>query len=263
MTLQNITNKQQGIPKLLYRFRFLNSNHIQQFLHYSNRPDSNELLKDLTIKEYIRRMYDDKIIGKNRVPAVYSLKRNGVRLLKQLGIGDDAVLHKLYYEEKRTDSFIGHCLLIATICCQLDKKESDILSYEYTTQADLAAPDNPFHFLKDSGLVVDLCFSKKQKGRKKQYYLLTIFDGTLPKYRIRKRIKDYYQFYFYNEWENSIDVPFPKIILIFPTLQLLIYAKRLTKTLLEQDEEVGLSFYFALAEDVKKFGITGEIWETI
>ncbi len=50
-------------------------------------------------------------------------------------------------------------------------------------------PDSEFHFLKEAELPIDLCFSKKQKGKKIQYYLLTLFDETLPKYRIRKRSK--------------------------------------------------------------------------
>lgn len=258
-----LTTKQRSIPQFLYRFRFLDRTHIQHFLGHKDKQQINIWLKDLTAKEYILRFYDDSIIGKNRIPAIYCLKRNGIQLLKSQGIGNTTYFRKLYYEKDRTQTFVQHCLLIANICCLLDRKNNETVSYVYHTDSDIAEEQSVFHFLKDVSLEVDLCFTKKQKGKQIQYYLVSIFDQSYPLYRIRKRIKDYYQLYFSNEWENSIDGAFPKILLIFSSKHNLITAKRFTKKLLDQDDSNDFSIYFAMAEEVKQMGTTGEIWEGV
>lgn len=261
MELPKITTKQQQIPRLLYRFRFLDRTHIQHFLHHKDKQQVNRWLKDLTEKEYLLRIYDNTIIGKNRKPAVYSLGLNGIRFLKSTDVVDKTSLHKLYFEKDRSETFIEHCLLIATICCQLEKKKDDTLEYQYSAEADYSDTDNPFHFLKDSELPVDLCFSKKQKGKGLQFYLLTAFDSTLPKYRIRKRIRDYYDFYTSNEWENKMRAIFPTLLFVFQKKELIIYTKRYIKAMLEGNRTSDLRINFGLVHDLLVEGITGEIWE--
>ncbi len=261
MTLPNTTNKQQEIITLIPQFRFLDRTHIQSFLHHKDKKRINNWLKDLTEKRYLKRIYDNQIIGKNRRSAIFSLDNNGVRFIKTLGIYDGTFIHKLYFDKTRSDTFIEHCLLIATMCTEFDKKNNDVFHYEYTTESDMCNSDNPFYFLKTIAVPVDLVSSKKEKGRKKKHFMLTLFDETLPRYRIRKRIRDYYDFYFSNEWENNVDTPFPTLLFIFQTKERMIYAKRYTKTLMEEEKIDDLSINFAIAEDVLESGVTGEVWE--
>lgn len=263
MTKPAITKKQQEILSLLPRFRFLDRTHIQSFLHHKDEARINSWLRDLTTKQYTKRLYDGSIIGKNRKAAVFCLENNGVRFVKDQGLYDAALLHKLYWDKKRSDTFIEHCLLITTICCELDRKNTDILHYEYASESDYSSTNSPFHFLKSSKLPVDLCFSKKQKGKKMQYFLLTLFDATLPRYRIRKRIRDYYNFYFANEWETNVDSDFPTIFFVCGTKERMIYAKRYAKTLFDDDKPEGLYFNFATDSDVKQYGVTGRTWEKV
>jgi len=263
MTQSNITNKQQEVLTLIPRFRFLDRTHIQSFLKHKDKKRINSWLKDLTKKEYLQRTYDNTIVGKNRRAAIFSLDNNGVGFVKGLGIYDASFIHKLYWDKDRSETFIEHSLFIATICCELEKKENDTLHYEYATESDLCCSNNPFHFLKDSKLLIDLYF-KKEKDRKTKHFLLTFFDETLPRYRLRKRIRDFQEFYYNNDWENITKTPFPTLLFVFQTKEQMIYAKRYTKTLFDDDKPDNLSINFAIANDVQaEGGITGEVWEEV
>ncbi len=261
MTTPNITNKQEQIITLIPRFRFLDRTHIQSFLHHKDQARINRWLKDLTEKGYLRRIYDNHIIGKNRRAAVFSLGNNGIRFIKTLGIYDAAFIHKLYFDKNRSDTFIEHSLIVATMCTEFKKKNSDILHYEYVTESDMCSENNPFYFLKTSVLAVDLVFSKKEKGGKTKYFMLSYFDATLPRYRLRKRIRNYQEYYFSNDWENNTNTLFPTVLFVFQTKERMIYAKRYTKTMLQEDKPDDLSINFATADDVRTEGVTGGIWE--
>jgi len=259
MTLPNITPKQHTILTLLFQFRFLDRTHIQQLLNHKNKQQINRWLKDLTEKNYIHRSYDESIIGKNRIPAIYSLGINGIRFLSSLNVYDKKHLHTRYFEKSRSETFINHCLLIATMCCQLNMKTSKEASYVYATESDYAYAPFKTSFLKEANLAVDLCFSKTITGQKATWFILMLFDLTLPPYRIRKRLRDLHDFYLTNDWENHMQTPFPTLLCIFSTKQQLISFKRYAKTLLEIDSH--LAIHFALEAEAKTRGVTSEIWE--
>ena len=261
MPLPIKTAKQQEILLLIPQFRFLDRTHIQSLLHHKDEARINKWLTDLTRKEYIKRMYDNGIIGKNRRAAVFSLGQNGIKFLKTQGIYEKAFLYRLYRDKARSESFIDHNLQIAAICCELNNKNNNTLKYQYATESDFSRQDSPFYFLKSSAISADLVFSKKENGKKVKYFMLSLFDTTLPRYRVKKRIRDYKEFYFANDWENSMNVPFPIVFFVFQTKERMIYAKRYTKTLFEDDRPDGLSINFATADDVRTDGVTGAIWE--
>jgi hypothetical protein len=102
----------------------------------------------------------------------------------------------------------------------------------------------------------------KKKSNRKTYYLVDVFDNTLPAYRVRKRLRNYFEFYQCSEWENKTGKKFPIVLFICSTKVNLIYAKRHTKKLLEQYQDpTDLHIRFATVDEVKESGITGEIWE--
>ncbi|MGI8420048.1 MAG: hypothetical protein ACR2LN_05400 [Candidatus Levyibacteriota bacterium] len=258
-----LTKKQQAIVTLIPRFRFLDRTHIQSFMHHKEKQRINKWLKVLTTEGYLRRIYEDTIIGKNRRPALFSLDTHGIRLVNNLGIYDSSFLRKFYFEKERSETFIQHCLLLATICCGLEKKNSEIVQYEYATQSDLSAIENPFRILKQAEVSLDLVFSKKEKRKKIKYFLLTLIDRTLPKYRIRNRIRQFQTYYFSNEWENSADTRFPTLLIVCETKAQMIYTKRYMKQLFQDSLPKDLSFHFSTAQEVMDQGVTGAIWETI
>ncbi|HUD44445.1 MAG TPA: replication-relaxation family protein [Patescibacteria group bacterium] len=263
MTQTTITKKQQEILTLLPRFRFLNRLQIQSLLHHKDENRINIWLKDLVENHYIKRLYDNGIVGKNRIPAVFYLDTLGIRFVKGLGWYEKDTINKLYRDKNRTENFRNHCLTLATICTQLEQKADDILKYTYTTETDRKKSDNPYHFLTSSDITIDLCFSKQQKGRKMRYYILTLFDATLPKYRVRKRIRQLREFYFSNDWEDNMNASFPTLLLVCETKERMIYAKRFAKQIFAEDKPDDLSVNFATVGDIKQHGITGELWEEI
>lgn len=262
MTIPYITPKQQEIIKLHYQYRFINTKQIQNFLKHKNKKTINIWLKDLREKQYLEWDYSTKF-GENTKPAIYHTGINGIRFLKTQDNYSRAVMQKLYRDGKREEPFIQSCILIAGACLNLIAKSTDTsdATFSFETVSDYAKENSRFNFLTETEVEPSFCFIK-QKSSKKIYYLVNVFDTSLPTYRIRKIIRNYYDFYQSGEWENNIIKIFPVILFICPTKSTLIYAKRYTKKLLEENQNPDdLHIRFSTADDVKEFGITGEIWE--
>lgn len=218
-----------------------------------------------------------------------------------------AELHKRYREKDRTHSFIERSTLIASCCVALEavnRGKADTIPstvaateiasttantirtgskdflqntptnsssrisyahYTYYTEADYLDPDSDYHFLSEhETLRPNLCVVK-QKGRTTTTYLLEIFDPTLPHYRVRSRLKAYVNYLVDSEWEGA--APEPVILLAFPTLYGLIYAKRRVKKLLldeyyeTEDIPEDLHIHFTTTEHLQAVGITANVWE--
>ena len=257
MTLPNITNKQQEILKLNLQFRYLNRIQIQKFLHHKDKKTINLWLKDLTSKDYLVRIYDSETFGKNTLPAVYYLSQNGIRFLKTQEGYDKKSLLKIYREKNRSETFILDSQLIAGICLDLKAKSNNGISFDYATQSDYARPDSLYNFLSE--LTTQLVFTK-QKKTNKSYYLLEIINNTLPKYRVRKRIKDYVTFLSEHSWIEHFKSA-PRILFICQTKELLIATKRFTKKFLVDQDIENIHISFALEDEVRKHGVIAEVWE--
>lgn len=258
MTLQKITNKQQEILTLLYQFRFLNRIQIQALFKHKNKKTINLWLQDLNQKEYIGRIYSTKA-GENMKPAIYYLSLNGIRYLKKIGYLSEE-LKKLYREKERSENFIAKQLLIADIWLDLQNKSDDKIKFSAATGSDLSDPDYKYNFLAE--IEPDLVFMKETKGMKK-YYLVEIFESTLPLYSMRKRIRNYFDFYFSNSWEDNVKEVFPAVFLICPTTSILIYIKRYVKKLFSDHDGIEMTIQFATQQEAEEHGITSEIWEEI
>ncbi len=263
MTLPQITTKQQTIIILLYRFRFSNRNQIQALLKHNYHSRIINWLNDLTKKEYIYRIYSTKRSEINNL-AIYYLDHNGIGFLRGQAYPADN-LDKLYREKNRSANFMAKQLLLADICLDLQTKSDDRIKYAAATASDLANPDYRYHFLAD--LNPDLIFSKKIQGSKKgltKYYLLEMFEPTLPFYSVRKKIRNYIDFYYSNQWEIQTSKKFPILLLVCPTLAAMIKLKIYVKKLLTEDyENIELIIRFTYMEKVEASGIDGEIWESI
>jgi len=291
ITLPKITNKQQEILELLYRYRFLNRIQIQQFLGHTDKRRVIAWLKDLREKDYLEWIYSTDFSEKTK-PAIYYLSLNGIRYLKTLVWDDDSgsvyqpeELHKRYRERERARSFVDRSILVADCCLALETIDQVIshkavdtntaasdtvkrtntpkISYSYYTEADYLDPDSEYYFLSEhETLRSNLCIVK-QKGRTTINYLLEIVDATLPHYRLRSRLKAYVNYLSNSEWEG--EEPEPIILLAFPTLYSLIYAKRRVKKLLtdEYDDEIpeDIHIRFTTTEQLQEQGITATIWE--
>ena len=272
MIIPYITQKQQEITLLHYRFRFLNRLQIQKFLNHKDKKTINMWLKDLTAKEYLKRIYDPDTFGENTKLAIYFTGINGIRFFKIQEHLSPAIIRKLYTENKRKEPFIERCILLGDICLNLLKEANGQVSYSFETASDYALDDSPFHFLTTElgDHAPDLVYiqeTTKQKGSKKKtktYYLVSIIDATLPVYKRRSRIKKYLELYFTNGWENNINTPFPILRFISPTKAAMIKTKRSIKKLLEQNQDPE-DFHIQLtwADQIKQHGVISDIWEDV
>ncbi len=260
MELPNITNKQQQLPILLTKFRFLHSAHFQSLLKQKDKRRINKWLKDLTEKKYLVRISSTLPEEDNR-SAVYRMGLNGIRFLKTQKRYSTRLIKNLYRENERSQTFINQCLLLADIYLTLrDKISTDV---EYTAIVANDIINNPsLEFLAE--LNPQLYFIKQEGDQQKNYYLLELFEPTLPNYSVKKRIKKYIEFFWSNEWENNVDDPFPIILLVCPSKSKLQSAKRATKKLFEEEQDPeGLRIRFTTLDEIKKQGVIGEIWEEV
>lgn len=252
----NITKKQQEILHLLFQFRFLNRPQIQQFLKHNDRRATNDLLSDLTNKEYIGRIYIETFPEKTK-PAIYYLIKAGVHFLKSEGF-DQKQLHKLYYENKRSENFISQSLLLADIYLDLSSRKDS--NADFT----MAITNNyPGHQLGE--LLVELlpsAYIEQESNEDTEQYFLEIIPDV-PIERLRPRIRKYLDFYDSNEWEGETGEDFPTVLMICPNLRTLIYVKRyLKRKIVEMDVE-SLIIHLTIIDKFKEHGLTGDIWEKV
>jgi len=251
------TNKQQEILHLLYRYRFLNRIQVQALMGHKDKRRIGAWLKDLREKHYVEWIYSTDFAEKTK-PAIYYLGINGIRYLRTLEIYPPEELHKRYRDSKRQPDFISRCLLIADCGINLEAKTAGNVRYTFVTATDYMNPASDYYFLTE--LQPQLCFVKKS-SRNKDSYLVEVFDPTTPRYKVKKRLKDYVTYLASGDWERETgDYEPPVVLIACPTVAELIYAKRRTRKLLEMEGQ-DLQLRFATTEQVKREGVTAIIWE--
>lgn len=291
--------KQQEILRLLYRFRFLNRIQIQALLGHKDRKTINLWLRDLKAKGYVEWIYSTHFAEKTK-PAIYYLALNGVRYLRTLTRRtkdeDSSVelvplyppeeLRKRYKEPTRSQTYIDRCILIADCAIALEQKNTDDeakgknLRYYWQAEADYLLERSYYHFVLDidDGLIhpnLIFCQDKLNKDGKEERtiesYLLEVFDATLPRYRMKKRLGDYVKFLDDegSEWQEQTSTKkLPILLFVCPRTTDLIYAKRKTRKLVadawywEDDDVERPRIRFTTVEKLKAGGFLGkDVWE--
>lgn len=278
-SLPKITQKQTELLNLIYTHRFLSRIQIQTLMKHKDKKTINLWLKDLRQKEYINWIYNKDHFAEKTKPAIYYIGINGIRHLKNLDFHSTNEIRKRYREHERSQGFIDRSLNVADICISLegarDENSFPNTWYVYETEANYMS-DSYYHFINESELIhPQLCFGKEQwKGIGEpeiiESYLLEIFDATLPRYRLRNRLKKYVEYLDeeLDEWgEQTYGDPRPTILLVCATLTDLIYTKRRTRGLMadiwEYDDNDRPHIRFTTIDKLKERGITAEIWEVV
>ena len=271
MNLPKITNKQQLLIRLIYRYRFIERKQLQILIGHADRRRVSAWLKELREKQFIDWLYDPDNPNEKSKPAIYFLGVNGIRFLRGLGDYPEAELRKRYKDDSRRQDFISRCLLLADCCVHLEarNKSNDNASYAYALEADYADHDSDYAFLDESEYIhPDLAFTKEAETDDdfiNQTYFLQLFDLTTPRYMVKKKLKAYAEYFDDDEWEQyKGDEELPIVLIACPTLAELIYAKRYTKKQLEEHElrdREDVRIRFATTDKIKRLGMTGLIWE--
>lgn len=255
--LFKLKSQQINILILIYKFRFLNRSHIQTLLNHKQRNKVILWLNELTEHKYIRRYYSQKFAGE---PAAYSLGLYGRKYLKdnQSNLKDINVslLDRVWRENTCSQKFKKHCMFLADIYISLlkliknidDRKgklnfftKTDLKGVQYII---LPEPDAFFSLEDNTGLV--------------KRYFLDIFDDLPPRMVLRKRIKQYFNYYEKEYWQDNMKQDFPEIIIICPDTTSKNYLNHFIKKILEERTN-DISFYLALREDIRQKGLNSQV----
>lgn len=289
--LPKLTKKQQEILKLLYRFRFLNRIQVQALLGHKDPKTINMWLKDLRAKGYVEWIYSTHFAEKTK-PAVYYLGLNGVRYLRKLTITNEdgeqlpayppEELRKRYKEPTRSQTYIDRCILVADCALALEREDDASeakgkkLRYYYQTEADYLLESSYYHFILESELIqpsLVFCKDRLDKDGKEEKtlasYILEVFDPTLPRYRMKKRLSDYVKYLDEEDvtWKEETNTEeLPTLLFVCPRTTDLIYAKRRTRKLIadawEWKDEPRPRMGFTIIEKLKQSDVfDGGIWE--
>ena len=234
-------------------------------MHHKDRRRIGAWLKDLREKEYIEWIYSTDFAEKTK-PAVYYLGINGVRFLKTLDEYPVEEVRKRYREYTRQTDFIARSLLVVDGVINLEERsrKADELEYSFAVSSDYLDQNSDYNFLRE--LTPDLYYEKHDHSSNDTAttsYLVTIFDTTLPRYMVKKRLKEFVTYLYEGDWRDTDSQEFV-IHIVCPTKADLIYAKRRTRLLLEdigRDENTHIRF--STTESVQSHGVTGIIWEEV
>lgn len=254
-----ITSKQQEILKFLYKYRFLNRPQIQALLTHKDKRRITAWLKDLREKQYIAWQYNPNDFVAKAKPATYYLSLNGIRYLRGLNIYSAGELRKRYKESTRTQIFIDQCLFIADSCLTLQSKSNDTQQYACVLPVEYADPANEYHYLNE--LKPHLLFSKRQ-GKAVSNFLLENVALSLPRYQLRKRLKDYVE-YLADEWNEANGLQ-PVALFVCPTVADLMYVKRRIRLLLDDlTDSESVHIRVTTIDKVRALGVASMIWEEV
>ncbi len=252
-------DRQDEILNFIYRFRFLNRKHIQSLLNHKQFNRIIVWLNKLTKDKYIRRYYDPKTVT---VPAIYSLGLKGRKYIKDnlknphFKEIKEPLLDRVWREYQLSPQFRTHCMFVTDIYLSLVllthktgaklnfRTQTDIYGMKY-----LILP-NP-----------DAYFSITEKNGKNKSFFLDIFEELPPRPELRKRIRQYFDYYDKEYWQNHSKVEFPNIIFVAPENRSKNYLfKQIQKKL---EDESDLNFFLSTWEEIKTKGLGREALQKV
>jgi len=254
MTLKH---RQEQIILYLYRFRFLNRSHIQQLLNHKHFNRIIIWLNRLTTEHYIHKYYNPKTVT---IAAQYSLgsKSRTYLLQKSEEKGSTIqpkLLNRIWREHTLSEQFHIHCLFIADIYLSLVSlvKKTHAILY-FFTKTDLYGHDYILNPHPDAYVAI-----KERNGKMKRYFL-DIFDSLPPRMILRRRVKQYVDYFDDNTWQEATKHPFPQIILICPDDRSKRYLYMYIQKILEYSDVV---FFLTTWDAVKTKGMRKEVFEKV
>lgn len=246
-----MTTRTDEILHHLYTFRFLTRNQLQTLLGHKHFNRIIIWLNELSNTGYIRKYYNPKTVT---VPAIYSLGLKGRTYLKQKQLPeiDIAQLDRVWREPNLSKQFRDHCFFLAD--CYLS-----LLELSKTSNAKL-------HFYTKTKLHgmqylilphPDAYIAIEEASGEIQRYFMDILDEMPPRMLLRKRVKQYIEYFEDEIWQEQTGKAFPKIILICPDERSKNYLHRFIQSVLEDIEE--MEFYLSTRELVKEKGLNRNI----
>lgn len=229
ISIPPLKRRQQEIPSLIFKFRYINRIQFQALTHEPHRQNMTTRLKQLTDNKFLKNLYQKKQ-KTLYVPATYCMGNMGISYLKNLGY-DQKSLKKYYQDDTKSLEFQEKCLLIVDVYLNLLAKSKNLTeTFEFYTQADFI-PGGPMKELNpDFGYVYE--------GKKIISYTCEIFDLLMIDIAVKSRIKKYFDFFSEEEEECHI-------VFICPTDHIYKIVSKQTRILLAQ-EITGENIHFSI-----------------
>ncbi len=256
MTTDTLSKRQRQILILLYRFRFLTTNHIKQFLKHKNSTRIQQWLQYLTTNTYILSDYDRSTFETNRKPAVYCLASKSKHILELEKDCADALLRRIYKEKTLSKAFKERQLFLADFYFLLLSVYAEAEKCVFFTSRDLVGYDYMPKPLPDAYLAI------KKKTSSSRYFI-EVLDETIKKSVLIGKVKKYFRYIGEGDWQAQTDKPFPKILFIAPDERRKRLLKRCINENFESSYETALCFFVTTRDKIKKEGLTTGIWEKV
>lgn len=255
-SLPKITTKQKEILLLLYKFRFLTTNHFVKLFNHKDPHRIKEWLSDLIEKDCIRRNYDRKSFGDNTKPAVYYLAPKARLVLKKEKELDFSELEYIYKEKKRTKKFIDHSLFLADVYLFLLSQKSAKEEIKFFTKGEL----HRYEYFPDP--MPDAFISAKGDDKTRRYFL-DVFDDFVPPFVLRKRVRMYLEYVEKPDWDEKTSyTTFPSILFICSNEQAKRHVYKYTKALFEKTYEDKLKLFLTTKARIE-VGEKNNIWQKV
>lgn len=255
MDKQTVTKKQLEILLLLYRFRFLNRYHIQQFLNHKDPRRINAWLKDLTNRNIIGRKYF-KTLKDNTKPAIYFLATGSRLILLDLPDTDEQLLKRVYREKTRSKKLIDHCLLVADIYFYLSRQIKSNDKLHFFTKVDLKS----HYYLPYRRPDAYIALESKQVTKR---YFLDIIDPETPRFVLRSKVASLIDYFDEKTWQQNTGHPNPSILLVCPDETIKGFLDRHIRQVLEEEAETDLNFFLTTKEEIENWQMAGGIWQKV
>lgn len=256
MTTIKLSKRKQQLLILLYRFRFLTTHHIQQFLNHKNPTRIQQWLQQLTTDSYILSDYNRSTFETNRKPAVYCLASNSKKILEQEKDCDKRLLRRIYKEKTLSQSFKERQLVIADFYFLLLAAYAESEKLSFFTSTDLAGYE---YFPRP---LPDAYVASKKKTRSSRYFL-EVLDETIRKSVLFGKVTKYFRYKEEGDWQAHTDKPFPKILFIAPDERRRRLLKKCITEKFESSYETDLRFFLTTRERIKKEGLKTDIWDVV
>jgi hypothetical protein len=274
-TLPEITEKQQNIIELVFKFRFINRKQIQQIFKHKDAHRINSWLKDLVEKNYLGRIYSHRLL-ENTKPAVYYLNNYGVLWCKEnMGWNyrhDEDCLSvseiKKFYEDKHaSETFRNHCINICDIYLKFQNLNNGC-EYDCSTKTELwTMQRNDADFQEKKNYIPDMIMEKDNPDEKSwSSFFLDLIDPHVPRYALQYKVKQYIKYCEQEDWSQyaSKNNKFPTIIFVFPNQQKLNRLVNFIQQRLNESYSEDISFILTTQEKMTIEGIRKQsIWKII
>jgi hypothetical protein len=204
---KKLNAEQLEVLELLYKFRFGSNDLIAQYFGKRDRSFVFKRLSILLEQGLIGKRFDSsyRIQGK---PAAYYLLPAGIKKLSEYRDIEVTITRvKMAYKDKTvSEDFISHCLQALGAFNQLKRIYGDAI--RFYTKVDLNVETYDY-FPKP---LPDAFLSLKEQDQTRRYFL-EILDAATPLFVLRKRIKQYLDYYESGAWDDT-GSEFPIVLLV-------------------------------------------------